>query len=92
LTVLEKTVYSGLMIDTAIIEKQAMQLPDVDRALLADRLIESLSRVPEMLKDAWVAESDSRMAAYRNGDIAAVDGPKAMAELRSRREKGTTAS
>jgi putative addiction module component (TIGR02574 family) len=72
------------MIDAAIIEKQAMQLPEGDRALLADRLIESLSRVPAMLKDAWVAESDSRMAAYRNGDIAAVDGPKAMAELRLR--------
>ena len=72
------------MMDTAVIEKQAMQLPDVDRALLADHLIESLSRVPLALKDAWVAEADSRVAAYRAGEIPALDGPKAMAELRSR--------
>jgi hypothetical protein len=72
------------MMDTAIVEKQAMQLPDVDRALLADHLIESLSRVTAALKDAWVEESDSRMTAYRGGQIAAVDGRKAMAELRSR--------
>jgi putative addiction module component (TIGR02574 family) len=72
------------MMDTAVIEKQAMQLPDVDRALLADHLIESLSRVSPALRDAWVAEADSRLAAYQGGEIAAVDGPKAMAELRSR--------
>jgi len=72
------------MTDTAVIEKQAMQLPDVDRALLADHLIQSLSRVPAALKDAWVEEVESRMAAYRHGKIAAVDGPSAMAELRSR--------
>ncbi len=72
------------MIDTAIIEKQAMQLPDADRALLADHLIESLSRVPAALKNAWVEEAESRMSAYRHGEITAIDGSKALAELRSR--------
>jgi hypothetical protein len=67
-----------------MIEKQAMQLPEVDRALLADHLIESLSRIPAALKDAWGEEADSRMTAYRGGQVAAVDGRKAMAELRSR--------
>lgn len=70
--------------DTAVIEKQAMQLPEVDRALLADHLLESLSRGPATLKAAWVKEAESRMAAYKSGLIEAVDGPKAMAELRSR--------
>lgn len=72
------------MIDTAIIEKEAMQLPEADRALLADRLIRSLSRTPSALTDAWIDEADSRMNAYHAGRITAVDGPKAIAELRSR--------
>jgi putative addiction module component (TIGR02574 family) len=72
------------MIDTAIIEKEAMQLPDVDRALLADHLIQSLLRVPDGVRDAWVREANSRMAAYRAGEISTVDGTQAMAELRSR--------
>jgi putative addiction module component (TIGR02574 family) len=75
------------MIDTAIIEKEAMQLPEADRALLADRLIQSLSRTPATLRDAWVEEADARMNAYRAGKISAVDGPQAMAELRSRFER-----
>jgi putative addiction module component (TIGR02574 family) len=66
------------MIDTAIVEKQAMQLPDADRALLADHLVESLSCVPAALKDAWVEEVERRMLAYRQGKITAVDGPKAI--------------
>ena len=71
------------MIDSAILEKEAMQLPEVDRALLADRLIQSLSRMPSTLRDAWIKEADSRMNAYRAGKIAAVDGPQAIEELRS---------
>ena len=71
------------MIDSAVLEKEAMQLPEVDRALLADRLIQSLSRTPSTLRDTWVEEADSRMSAYRAGKIAAVDGAQAVAELRS---------
>ncbi len=72
------------MIETAILEKEAMQLSEVDRALLANRLIQSLSRTPTGLRNVWVAEADSRMSAYQAGDISAIDGPSAVAELRSR--------
>ncbi len=76
--------YSSVMIDATILEKEAMQLPAADRAVLADRLIQSLSRTSPELRDAWVKEADSRMKAYRAGKIAAVEGPQAMADLRSR--------
>ena len=76
--------YIKNMIDSAIIEKKAMQLPEVDRALLADRLIQSLSRTPVRLREAWVEEADIRMNAYRAGKVTAIDGPQAMAELRSK--------
>jgi len=72
------------MMDTAVIEKQAMQLPEADRALLADHLLASLSRGPAAVREAWAKEAESRMAAYKSGLIEAVDGPAAMAELRSR--------
>ncbi len=70
--------------DMAIIEQEALRLPDGQRALLADRLIESLSGATPALRQAWLAEVDSRMEAFRRGKIQAVDGPEAMAELRAR--------
>ena len=69
--------------DAAIIEKEALQLPESSRALLADHLIQSLRLVTPDLCETWVREADSRMAAYRAGEIAAVDGPAAMAKLRA---------
>ena len=72
------------MIDAAIIEKEAMQLSDTQRALLADRLLESISPTSSNLQAAWVRESEDRLRSFRNGEISAVDGPQAMAELRDR--------
>ncbi|MEX2581189.1 MAG: addiction module protein [Verrucomicrobiales bacterium] len=70
--------------DAAIIEKEALRLSEAERALLADRLLLSLSKVSEELKNAWVSEANDRMSAFRNGEIEAVDGPVAMADLRAR--------
>lgn len=73
--------------DAAILEKEALQLPDGERAILAERLLESLSQVTAETRSAWVAEADSRMEAFRAGKIQTVDGPQAMEELRSRVRK-----
>ena len=70
--------------DAAILEKEALLLPDTERALLVERLMESISPRPSALREAWVREADERMRAFRDGEISAVDGPQAMAELRSR--------
>ena len=63
-------------------EKEALQLSDCERAVLADRLLESLSRRPAGLDDAWLGEADDRMMASRVGEIEAVSGPDSLADLR----------
>ena len=70
--------------DAAIIEKEALQLPEYDRALLADRLIESISPIPDDQRKAWIRESDDRLQAFHEGLIPAVDGPKALEDLRKK--------
>ena len=70
--------------DAALLEKQALLLPETERAILAERLLESISPSASALRESWVREADARMRAFRAGDITAVDGPQAMADLRSR--------
>ena len=70
--------------DAAILEKEALRLSDGERAVLAERLLESLSRRPSELEAAWIKEADDRMKAYRDGRIEAVPGPQAIGELRAR--------
>lgn len=72
------------MKDAAIIEEEALQLPDNQRALLADRLLSSLSPTPDSVVNAWVAEATDRMEAFKRGDISAVEGEAAMADLKKR--------
>jgi hypothetical protein len=72
------------MMDAAIIEKNAMLLSEAQRALLAERLLESINPTSESLRSAWVRESDDRLSSYRKGEVSAVDGPQGMADLRER--------
>ncbi len=60
-----------------------MQLPESERAVLADRLLESITPTSSELQEKWVQEADERMRAFRAGEIEAINGPSAMAELRS---------
>lgn len=70
--------------DAAIIEKEALQLPESQRALLADRLMESLSRTSTEVRQAWIREARDRVDAFQEGKIEAADGPEALADLRAR--------
>lgn len=69
--------------DVAILEKEALLLPEHARAILADRLIESISPPPSNLLDAWIAESESRLDAFQRGEIEVVDGQEALKALRN---------
>jgi putative addiction module component (TIGR02574 family) len=68
--------------DAATLEKEALLLPDTERTLLVERLMESISPSPSTLREAWVREADERMRAFRDGEISAVEDPQAMEELR----------
>ena len=69
--------------DIAILEKEVLLLPEHARAILADRLIESISPTPPSLLDAWIAESESRLDAFQRGEIEAIDGQEALKALRN---------
>ncbi len=46
--------------DAIILEKEALQLPEAQRALLADRLLESISKGSPELQELWTREAESR--------------------------------
>ena len=68
--------------DAVIIETEALRMPESNRALLADRLLESLSRVSVEQRGVWISEATERYEAYQQGKLQAVDGPGAIAVLR----------
>jgi len=47
--------------DAVILEKEALLLPDRERAVLVDRLLDSLSRRSSELEAAWIREADRRL-------------------------------
>ncbi len=72
------------MMDLHILEKEALQLPENLRAMLAERLIESISPISTEIKKAWIQETEDRMGAFERGEIESVDGVTAMTSLRQK--------
>ena len=70
--------------DAAILRKEALQLPEKDRALLADTLLASLSPTPTELEAAWASEADERLQAFQAGELDAVEGRSALTALRAK--------
>ncbi|MGH8282319.1 MAG: addiction module protein [Gammaproteobacteria bacterium] len=60
---------------------QAMRLPAPERAALVEGLVESLDKPDPTLDALWLKEAESRIAAYRAGELGAVDAEEAFAEL-----------
>jgi len=60
---------------------QAMKLPAPERAALVEGLVESLDKPDPTLDALWLKEAESRIAAYRAGELDAVDVEEAFAEL-----------
>jgi putative addiction module component (TIGR02574 family) len=63
---------------------QALQLPANDRAALVENLILSLDKPDPALDAQWVKEAEDRLAAYRSGELAAVDAEEVFSELGKR--------
>ncbi|HEY2952773.1 MAG TPA: addiction module protein [Verrucomicrobiae bacterium] len=62
--------------------EEAMQLPSSSRALLAERLVESLdaTEMDEMQK-LWATEAVRRRDEVRSGQVQAIPGEQVLAEL-----------
>jgi len=62
--------------------KEALRLPAVERASLADGLLASLDRPDEVIDEAWRKEVESRLKAYRSGVMPSVGLEEALAKYR----------
>lgn len=64
-----------------VILDQALRLPANDRAALVENLILSLDKPDPSLDAQWLKEAENRLAAYRSGELAAVDADEVFSEL-----------
>jgi putative addiction module component (TIGR02574 family) len=62
--------------------EEALQLPTSERADLAERLLDSLAFGTDERVDAlWAAEAESRIAAFRSGELSAVPAEDVFDEI-----------
>ncbi len=66
------------------ITEVALSLPIGDRAVLADRLFDSLSPIDEKedIRDAWVDVARRRLEDVKSGKSKTIDGPTGLAQVR----------
>lgn len=77
-----------MIMDQAILEREALRLPAHQRALLADTLLGSLDdEAARKVELAWAGEAEARLAAYHRGELSALDGLTVLRELRDRHAK-----
>lgn len=63
--------------------KEALSLPSASRALLAERLVESLEfDVDETIQALWTTEAKNRRDEIRSGAVQPIPGEEALAEVR----------
>lgn len=61
--------------------REAMGLPVTERVALVEGLVESLDRPDPALDARWLKEAESRIIAYRAGELEAVDAEGVFVEL-----------
>jgi hypothetical protein len=62
---------------------EVLALPSASRALLAEKLVESLEfDTDETLQAIWVAEAKKRRDEVRNGTVMPIPGEEALAQVR----------
>src|SRR5277367_6183303 len=70
--------------DSAILAKEALKLPPLERAQIIDALWRSLDPgEQETIDRAWLLESQDRLAAFRAGQLPAIDGEEALRAIKN---------
>lgn len=64
--------------------KEALDLPPIERAALADRLLASLDKPDEAVDEVWRKEIAARLRAYRSGTATTVSAEDILAEYRAK--------
>ena len=72
------------MMDAATIEREALALTVAERALLADRLLQTLDLENPERMERWGREAERRLQAFERGEMGGADGPEAVAAIRRR--------
>lgn len=71
------------MLSVEEIIKEALSLPSTQRAILAEKLLESLEfDIDETIENAWINEAKKRRDEINNGDVLPIPGAEALAEVR----------
>ena len=70
--------------DSALLTQEALQLSAWERAQVIDALWQSLDPVEQTAADrAWLAESQDRLQAYREGKLKDLDGEATLSAVES---------
>jgi putative addiction module component (TIGR02574 family) len=65
--------------DSVILANEALKLPPLERAQIIDALWRSLDPAEQTAIDrAWLLESQDRLAAFRAGQLTAINGEEAL--------------
>lgn len=64
--------------------REALRLPPNERAALVEQLAASLDKPDPMIDALWLKEAESRLTAYRAGELDAVDAETVFAGLDGR--------
>ena len=64
--------------------EQACLLPPIERAELVEGILQTLDAIDTNLDQLWVQEAKDRLAAYRRGEIEALDFDETLAKHASR--------
>ena len=70
-----------MSVSTETLLRQALELSANDRAALVEGLIASLDKPDPALDALWLKEAESRLAAYRSGELGSVDADEVFADL-----------
>jgi putative addiction module component (TIGR02574 family) len=60
---------------------QAAKLPPSDRLQLVETILATLDKPDPDISAAWAAEAEDRLAAYRRGELAAVEESEVFGDL-----------
>jgi len=71
------------MLSIEQLTKEVLSLPSASRALLAEKLVESLAfDTDPTVQTAWITEAKRRRDEVRNGTITTISGEDALAQVR----------
>ena len=72
------------MVNSAnMILDQALELSATERAIVAEKLLFSLDSPDSKIDDIWAKEANSRVEAYKKGEIEAIPAEEVFAKYRN---------